>query len=744
VALAVALIAAVAFGLRVFLTWPSVFGQDYVSFAENDAWYHMRLVDALVRDFPWRIWHDPYLLHPGGDSVNAGPMLDWIIAAAALVLGAGAPSPRLVDVVGAYVPPVLGALTVVPVYVLGRELFSRNAGLWAGFMVAVMPGQLLERSVLGFTDHHCAEVLLSTTALMFVVLALKVSPNASWYRTPVLAAGLVLGAYLLTWGGGVLFVAILVAWAVLQLLVDALRDGETDDVVRVVLPVLLIAAMMVLPWARTRPHFAYQLGSLVGGAMVIWALRFSRRMARRHDWNGAVWVAAAAAVACASAALAVVVMGDSASSLASDARRVSPFRPQGFIVEAQPLMASKQWRPIPLWTEFTSSLVLAVIGGAMLLWRAGTGHRSRGIVLLGCWTATTIFATFGQVRFAYYLAVNVALIGGFASDRAIGAVGAIRASAPTRVLATCLMGCLVIVPSISILRPLPHASAALNANWYDALTWLGANTPEPFSNRDEYYHPGPAGSAVADYGVLALWDYGYWITRVARRVPVTNPRQAGVPEAAAFLLSSNEPDANRVIERLGARYIAVDWQLQATSPWAPAEKNLFVWLAVAAGRNAQKYCGLFWDEAATTDKRGEAAVYCYPEYYRTMAMRLYLYGGRAATAGPVTVLSYRRDVRNGMAVNVVTGDRSFATYEEASGFVTTSGRSDMKIVSKDPHKTCVPLEALANYTSVFRALEHDGTEPSAPPVVQLFEYKPHRPSPPGVPRDPTAATAPRR
>ncbi len=105
-------------------------------------------------------------------------MLDWIIAAAALVLGAGAPSPRLVDVVGAYVPPVLGSLTVVPVYVLGRELFSRRAGLWAGLMVAVMPGQLLQRSLLGFTDHHCAEVLLSTTALMFVVLALKTPPES--------------------------------------------------------------------------------------------------------------------------------------------------------------------------------------------------------------------------------------------------------------------------------------------------------------------------------------------------------------------------------------------------------------------------------------------------------------------------------------------------------------------------------------------------------------------------------------
>ena len=187
-----------------------------------------------------------------------------------------------------------------------------------------------------------------------------------------------------------------------------------------------------------------------------------------------------------------------------------------------------------------------------------------------------IFATFGQVRFAYYLAVNVALIGGFACDRAIEAVGAIETSAVSRALATCVVMCLVILPGVPILRPIRNASAALNSNWYDALMWMGANTPEPFRDpRRVLSPPSPADSAVADYGVLALWDYGYWITRVARRVPVTNPRQTGVREAADFLLSSSELDANSVIERLGARYVAVDWRLPAPSTISGDTKSVF-------------------------------------------------------------------------------------------------------------------------------------------------------------------------
>jgi asparagine N-glycosylation enzyme membrane subunit Stt3 len=88
------LCAAIAFAARVGLTYHAVFGHDTIRFIESDAWYHMRLVDATVRQFPSRLWFDPYGVHPTGEPVDAGPFFDWIVAGSAVALGLGSPSPH--------------------------------------------------------------------------------------------------------------------------------------------------------------------------------------------------------------------------------------------------------------------------------------------------------------------------------------------------------------------------------------------------------------------------------------------------------------------------------------------------------------------------------------------------------------------------------------------------------------------------------------------------------------------------
>ena len=160
--------------IRTVLPYDTVF-KDTVRFASDDAVYHMRLVEnALFGDhFPRRLFFDAYTYFPHGNFLHFAPLFDQIIIFASWIIGLGSPTKALMDAVGAYYPAILGALTVFPVYIIGKEICNKYAGLVASLLVAILPGQFLQRSILGFTDHHVGEALFSTIAVMFLVLAVK-------------------------------------------------------------------------------------------------------------------------------------------------------------------------------------------------------------------------------------------------------------------------------------------------------------------------------------------------------------------------------------------------------------------------------------------------------------------------------------------------------------------------------------------------------------------------------------------
>ena len=160
--------------IRAVLPYDTVF-KDTVRFASDDAVFHMRLVEnaLLGGHFPRRLVFDAFTYFPHGNFLHFAPLFDQIIVFASWIIGLGSPTKALMDDVGAYYPAILGALTVFPVYIIGKEICNKYAGLVASLLVAILPGQFLQRSILGFTDHHVAEALFSTIAVMFLILAVK-------------------------------------------------------------------------------------------------------------------------------------------------------------------------------------------------------------------------------------------------------------------------------------------------------------------------------------------------------------------------------------------------------------------------------------------------------------------------------------------------------------------------------------------------------------------------------------------
>ena len=260
------LFTAIAFGLRVGVSYYAVFGRDFVAFIESDAWYHMRLVDATVRHFPHRIWFDPYLVWPGGEWVNAGPFFDWVIAGAALLIGLGSPSPRLVDVVGACAPAVIRGADRHPCLRDRPRAVLATGGTVGGIHRGCAPGADTHAVGTGFhrsplcrdpAEHDRRHVDRARPGLG------RPLRQRLWLSG---GAGATFGCYLLTWGGGSLFVLVVVASSAASLILQRFRRETSDNLPLILAPAFAVAAVMISPWFGTRPYFGYDLAALAGGA----------------------------------------------------------------------------------------------------------------------------------------------------------------------------------------------------------------------------------------------------------------------------------------------------------------------------------------------------------------------------------------------------------------------------------------------------------------------------------------------
>ncbi|MHC4165317.1 MAG: STT3 domain-containing protein [Planctomycetota bacterium] len=128
-------------------------GPDDVRLLGADSYYHLRHARCAVREFPRLQRWDHATHYPHGERARTPGLFDLTLAAAAL------PAPTALPRVAAWAPVVLGLAAFAVLFVLVRLLAGRAAALLACLFLLLYPGGFLTRSLLGFADHHAAEVL---------------------------------------------------------------------------------------------------------------------------------------------------------------------------------------------------------------------------------------------------------------------------------------------------------------------------------------------------------------------------------------------------------------------------------------------------------------------------------------------------------------------------------------------------------------------------------------------------------
>jgi dolichyl-diphosphooligosaccharide--protein glycosyltransferase len=421
----------IALYIRIALPYDQVFINGSIWFKGNDPWYHMRLVENLAQNFPHHIYFDPYTYFPQGQVLPWPPFLDWLIVAISKIISFGHPTLHTMETVAAYLPAILGSLVVIPVYFIGKELFNKWVGIISAALVAILPGEFLNRSLLGFTDHHVTETLFSTVVILFLILAVKKArereisfshlANKDWatIRRPLiytLVAGIFLGIYLLTWVGGLMFVFILAVWLVIQFIIDHLRGKSTDYLCIIGFPIFFIAFIMSAPFLPKTGLSTVFFPSLIIAMLAPLALSAISWAMTRKSLKPFYYPVALAGIAGIGFAIFFAINPSLIHSMLSKFSVFNPGVVGLTIQEVQPTTLSVAW------ASYTTAFFIAFISFGLLIYRS-VKEESADKTLFLVWSVIMLIAVFGQRRFTYYYAVNASLLTGYFCWRVLDFAG---------------------------------------------------------------------------------------------------------------------------------------------------------------------------------------------------------------------------------------------------------------------------------------------------------------------------------
>jgi len=179
-----------------------------VIFRGPDSYYHMRRIVYTIQNFPDLLVFDPYVQFPHGARPIWSPLFDWV-SAALLYPFAGNDDWLRVEQAAAWIPPILGGLTVVATWTVARRVLKERAALGAGVLLCILGGHFTYSRV-GAFDHHVA-VSLVTTLLLGATLAALGADSRRRTLQYAAAIGVWIALSLLIWPGSLLYSAITLA-----------------------------------------------------------------------------------------------------------------------------------------------------------------------------------------------------------------------------------------------------------------------------------------------------------------------------------------------------------------------------------------------------------------------------------------------------------------------------------------------------------------------------------------------------
>ena len=289
------LIVALALFIRIYWAVGPSIQYGYSVSGGSDSYYHERIIDYILNS-KHQMLNDPMLNYPIGHDNPRPPLFHWGIVMLGFLfapfMGNNIHNAAMLSLI--LFPAIWGSLTVIPVYLLGKEAFSKKAGILAAFFLAIMPAAIT-RSVATQADWDAFNLFFIVFSFYFFLRALKTVHYKYWVRdwfnkesvknglreyfkenkeSMIYAAlsGVSIGAVALAWKGYTYAIAILVVYLFVQVFVNRFRNKSLLHIVMIMGMFMIAAFGLAFPWYfvthRVGEWFEVPL-FLIGGVFLI-------------------------------------------------------------------------------------------------------------------------------------------------------------------------------------------------------------------------------------------------------------------------------------------------------------------------------------------------------------------------------------------------------------------------------------------------------------------------------------------
>ncbi|MEO8055699.1 MAG: STT3 domain-containing protein [Acidobacteriota bacterium] len=524
-----------------------------------DCYGHLRRTVSVARNFPRVPVRDPYLNHPDGGVFIWPPAFDLFAGGISRLIYGAAAATQEVTRVAATLPAILGALQVIPLFLLARRTFGRRRARIAAAAYVAIPAAVLWGEF-GHFDQHVAEALNLLLVLASAAWAAAAPPARRVARSAVFGAAIALAV--LTWQGAVFVAGLGLLWAAVAL-------GEGAGAAALVAAALVAAgAALTLPKEAVPFAFVsfgwFQPALLALAAAPLLALSAWRAPTprRRLMWGLGAAAALAAALPGAERTLGALLRGALYVFRERPGAGADEFADGGFLSYPPDLLRliAESRLLVAGWPSFERAVREVSPGWllvpfAVVAWARSAARRpvfpprgraaARALVALAA-AAVFLMALFQQ-RDVYYLSIFAAL----ALAEGVARLAPRRLHGRARTLAPLALAvALVVLPGAPYLIRAIRYTAAPGDDILNLFGRLRALDPPPVD--PAALPPPPPGSIP---GVMAPWSAGHYVTALAERPAAADPFLYGWRREFRLFTSTDDGEALAILRGARCRYL---------------------------------------------------------------------------------------------------------------------------------------------------------------------------------------------